>query len=56
MEMKTVIKYIALLATLVISTTCSSQIIYQTDNKYEADYVVFITPNKYEAFVLSGFN
>ena len=26
-----------------------SQVIYQTDNRFEADYVVYVTTNKFEA-------
>ena len=27
----------------------NSQVIYQTDNRFEADYVVYVTTNKFEA-------
>ena len=34
---------------IVFTSTSFSQVVYVTDNQYEADYSVYVTKNKYEA-------
>ncbi len=43
------IKHTIFFLGLLFATPLSSQIIYETNNKYAADYVIYITDNRWEA-------